>query len=339
MSATQLASRRKPRQFPFIPRPVIPNFASRLPSPSSPLPTEPAATFATGFFVPTPAETPAAAAQVTLTASSVPTPEVTEAVDVVPTAEVQPEAEVEVGGGQLVSEALVGEAFVGEAVMPQMTATMDAFGAGSTTIPAADAQSASVAASPGGVAIGSIAGIAFFMSIVFLLYKWRKGTLPQTLQSATRALKFRRSSPSSATARDADTMEKGIVSETSSIHSQRASIHSVSSLRSMSTLKQTFSSLTRSVSSASSRHGDKGISGPTAFEGQQADKLAVPLPLHLARLEAAGLWTADSGERERVLEAGKMDPNPVVEEPDVHPLRAHRVMQQAEGEKQASWPL
>lgn len=140
-------------------------------------------------------------------------------------------------------------------------------------------------------------------------------------------------------------MEKGLTSDAASIRSESASIHSISSLRSTFSVKSAFSSLKGSVSVASSRAGDKGISGPSAFEGQQADKLAVPLQLHLARLEAAGLWTADAksaGEtlvkpQEAKLEAGKMDPNPVVEEPDVHPLRAHRI--QPEGDKQASWPL
>lgn len=143
-------------------------------------------------------------------------------------------------------------------------------------------------------------------------------------------------------------MEKGLASDAASIRSESASIHSISSLKStfsVATVKSTFASLKRSVSAASSRAGDKNISGPEAFEGQQADKLAVPLPLHLARLEAAGLWTAQKDNIGEAVPAaavgktdvGKMDPNPVVEEPDVHPLRAHRV--QPEGDRQASWPL
>lgn len=192
------------------------------------------------------------------------------------------------------------------------------------------------------------AGVAFFVSIMFLLYKWRRGTLPQSLQRAARAIKFRSSKP----APEADSMEKGLTSDAASIRSESASIHSVSSLKStfsVSTIRSTVASLKRSVSVASSRAGDRGISGPEAFEGQQADKLAVPPALHLARLEAAGLWTADPvRHKENVAEGlpaaaagtadeGKMDPNPVVEEPDVHPLRAHRV--QPDGDKQVSWPL
>lgn len=184
---------------------------------------------------------------------------------------------------------------------------------------------------------------------MFLLYKWRRGTLPQSLQRAGRALKFRSSKP----APEADSMEKGLTSDAASIRSESASIHSVSSLKStfsVSTVKSTLASLKRSVSVASSRVGDRGISGPEAFEGQQADKLAVPEALHLARLEAAGLWTADPGRSKENLaegipvvaaagrpDVGKMDPNPVVEEPDVHPLRAHKV--QPGGDKQVSWPL
>lgn len=149
-------------------------------------------------------------------------------------------------------------------------------------------------------------------------------------------------------------MEKGLTSDAASIRSESASIHSVSSLKStfsVSTVRSTFASLKRSVSVASSRVGDRGISNPEAFEGQQADKLAVPPELHLARLEAAGLWTADPARQKEdtaegipatataagKADVGKMDPSPVVEEPDVHPLRAHRV--QAEGDKQVSWPL
>lgn len=138
-------------------------------------------------------------------------------------------------------------------------------------------------------------------------------------------------------------MEKGLTSDAASIRSESASVHSVSSLRSNFSMRSAFSSLKRSVSVASSRAGDRGISGPGKFEGEQADKLAVPLELHLARLEAAGLWTADAGRaRGSVASAdvgrvdlGKMDPSPVVEEPDVHPLRAHRVRPE-EGEGQAA---
>ena len=153
-------------------------------------------------------------------------------------------------------------------------------------------------------------------------------------------------------------MEKGLTSSTASIRSESASIYTVSSVRSNLSVRSAFSSLKRSVSIersvfvASSRAGDRGISGLEAFEGVQADKLAVPLPLHLARLEAAGLWTADAGsKRGSVVSAksvgsvgsakggmnlGKMDLSPVVKEPDVHPLRAHRVSLEKEGE---AWPL
>lgn len=123
-------------------------------------------------------------------------------------------------------------------------------------------------------------------------------------------------------------MEKGFGSDAESIRSQSASIHSVSSLMS------TFFSLKGSGSRPSSRGGDRDISRPAAGEGQ-GDKLAVPLQLHLARLEAAGLWTADT---EGPTGAGRMDPKPVVEEPDVHPLRAHRVRKEGEQEP-AAWPL
>lgn len=123
-------------------------------------------------------------------------------------------------------------------------------------------------------------------------------------------------------------MEKGLRSDAESIRSQSASIHSVSSFMS------TFSSLKRSVSRASSRGGGRDISRPAAGEGQ-GDKLAAPLQLQLARLEAAGLWTADT---EEPTGAGRMDPRPVVEVPDVHPLRAHRVRRDREQES-AAWAL
>lgn len=125
-------------------------------------------------------------------------------------------------------------------------------------------------------------------------------------------------------------MEKGLRSDAESISSQSASIYSISSLIG------TFPSLKRSVSRASG--GGREISRPIVGEGQ-GDKLAVPIPLQLARLEAAGLWTVDAeGAAGAPAGVGKMDPRPVVEEPNVHPLRAHRVRGEGNHEP-AAWPL
>ena len=86
----------------------------------------------------------------------------------------------------------------------------------------------------------------------------------------------------------------------------------------------------------SSGDGGREISRPVG-EGQ-GDKLAVPVQLQLARLDAAGLWTVDAEGDAGPAGAGKLDPRPVVEGPDVHPLRAHRVRREGD-EEPANWPL
>jgi len=186
------------------------------------------------------------------------------------------------------------------------------------------------------------AGIAFLVSIIFLFYKWRKGTLPQSVNRL--ALKFRPTSP------DADNMEKGLT-RSDSVSIRTASTTGTSYSKAINSIK---AFIRPSTSSGTSSRAEQGISdhtlsisAPTVYNGPQADKLAVPLPLHLAKLQAAGLWTAEGSETVNAaaiaaaVTTGPMNPKPVVAEPLVHPLRAHKV-QSEEGvtaDKQASWPL
>lgn len=150
------------------------------------------------------------------------------------------------------------------------------------------------------------------------------------------ALKLRPASP------DADNMEKGLAT------SDTVSIRSSATTTSYSKAFNSIKAFVRPSTAEQQTSYVPSISAPTAYSGPQADKLAVPLPLHLAKLQAAGLWTAEGSDTVNAAMAAAavttspMDPKPVVAEPLVHPLRAHTIKTEQGGgaeAKPASWPL